>query len=299
MDISKIVIVPKISKYEYDMRRYRLSSEEVIQKYRDENVDADKILRSHENQKGALRILKRFFPEKQFVSREEFTEEIAVNADMVIALGGDNHLQYVSHFVDNQLMMGINSDPEKSVGALTYFNATSFDRILKRLEEGDFVIEEWTRLEARLEAGIGYVGLATCDYFLGEKERKNMSRHIIVHNGRSEEQKGSGLLVVTGAGSTGWYTSASRYLHSDENDFPKTDRMARFVLAEPYVQPGRRLENYVMLCGSLKEGEELTVYSLNDSEGIISNDSLEETTFNRGSKAILKLSDTPVRVVRM
>ena len=295
MNISNIVIVPKMSKYELDMYIYKLTPGELLVKYKQEGVDEKRILESHERQKQSLKELKRFFGEKQFVPRDELTREIAAKADMVIALGGDNHFQYVSHFLDNSgLIMGINSDPLRSEGNLIYLTTSDFENVLKKMQQGDFYMERWTRLEVQLNGEV--LELATSELFLGEKERKYMSRHILTIRERTEEQKSSGLLVATGAGSTGWYDSACRYLYPDGNWFSGTAGIARFLVTEPFHG---KLSGYSVLEGVLEAGDELIVRSLNDSAGILSIDSLEEYEFNRGASASIQISDKPLRVVRV
>ena len=47
-----------------------------------------------------------------------------------------------------------------------------------------------------------------------------------------------------------------------------------------------------MIDGKLKKGEELIIHSLNDSNGIVSLDSLEVYGFNRGTVVKIKLGKT-------
>jgi len=291
MDTSKIIIVPKLSMYELDLSKYNVPHEELIEKYCKEGIDADRILSSHKRQKESLDELKRFFLEKQFIPRDKLTKEIANSSDIVISLGGDNHLQYVSHFIDDTLLMGINSDYVGSLGALTYFAAKNFETMLRKIEQNYFEVEKWTRLEAKIN-NIP-IQRATTEYLLGQKEMKSMSRHIIKANENEEEQQCSGLLVVTGSGSTGWYDSSCRYIHKDGNKFPKTEEIAVYLAKEPVASSKNK-----MLEGILKSGEELTVASLND-DGIISPDCIEEYQFNRGAIASIKISDKPLKVINI
>lgn len=292
MNTSNMVIVPKMSMYEWDMHRYKLTPGQILAKYERDGVDVGKVMKSHETQKQSLEELKAFFNESQFVHRNRLTRRIASNADLIIALGGDNHFQFVSHFLGSELIMGINSDPSRSEGALTYFTTHNFEETLKRLKQEEFDVEEWIRLEARLNGQL--LELATSELFLGEDKRKYMSRHILEIRGRTEEQKCSGLLITTGAGSTGWYDSACRYLYEDGNAFPKTEKMARFLATEVFRG---KLSQYSMLEGVLQERETLTVCSLNDDKGILSIDSLEEYPFDMGARAVIRISDKPLRIV--
>jgi len=131
-------------------------------------------------------------------------------------------------------------------------------------------------------------------FFSGEKDRIKMSRHMISYKDIQEEQKGSGFLVLNGVGSTGWYNSACRYLHKDGNVFEKTLQELRFLVMEPYRG---RLNNPKNCEGTIKDGE-LSVVSLNDSEGIISMDSLFEFPFKEGSKMLISIGKS-LNVVRI
>ncbi|MBI5697083.1 MAG: NAD(+)/NADH kinase, partial [Thaumarchaeota archaeon] len=282
----------KVSAYEIDMNRYRLTHDELIAQYRRDGVNPQKIVSSHERHKQSIKELKKFFGERQFVPRDSLTRNIAAESDLVIALGGDDHFQYVSHFVDDTPIMGVNSDPLSSEGMLNYFTAANFGRIARRLAQDDFKVEHWMRLEARLNGA--KLPLATAHYFLGESDREDISHYILEYRGKSEEQKSSGILVVTGAGSTGWYNSAYSYLHADGNKFPKTRKRAAFFVTE--IHRGS-LTGHSMLEGVLEEGEEIVVYSLNKHAGRFSVDSCDRYDFGRGAKAVIRISDKPLKVV--
>lgn len=294
MDTSKIIVVPKMSKYQWDMCRLGLSHEELAAEYSRQGVDAERMLSSHERQMESLRELETFLHETQFVQRDGLTKQLADNASLLISLGGDNHFQYVSRFLGNTPIMGINSDPLRSDGGLTYFTAREFERVLRCLEKDDFSVEGWTRLDASVNGG--ETCTATSEVYMGESERKNMSRHILEYRGITEEQKCSGLLVATGAGSSGWYSSACRYLHPEGNPFPRTSGYARFLVTEPFRG---RLTRYPTPEGVLERGERLAVRSLNDSSGRLMCDSLDEYGFRMGSVAAIGISESPLRVVRL
>lgn len=293
MENKKILIIPKISKFEWDMHRYNLTKEQLIERYKTEQVDIERILSSHKRQEDSLNFLRKLFDENQFVSRDSFNRKIAENASLVIAFGGDNHFQYVSHYIDKTPLLGINSDNVRSDGVLTYFTSEDIEPFLSKLEKDDFEIEEWQRLEAIVNGE--KTAMATSEYFVGEREREEMSRYIIEFKGKKEEQKGSGLLIATGAGSTGWYDSACRYLYPNGDLFPRTANFGKFILTEPYKG---KFSSYSLLSGILEKGESLIVYSLNDSEGRLSSDSLAHYSFNRGTKAVIKISDNPLNVIK-
>lgn len=291
MELDTIVIVPKATKYEVDLVEFKFTPAQLLEKYEKEGVDIKKILDSHHAQKKALARLKEFFKESQFVQRDSLNKEIVQNATVVISFGGDNHFQYISHYLDSVPILGINSDPSRSLGALNQVTMHDIEKIVKRLQGDDFKTEEWTRLAS---ATFGRTAvLTTSEVFLGENRREYMSRHVLTHREQSEEQKCSGLIVATGAGSTGWYDSVCRYLHTDGTPFPRTEKRARFVVTEPF----RGAHKYSLLEGVLEEGEVLKINSLND-RGTIVIDAIDGFSFSRGTRATVKIADKPLRVIQ-
>jgi len=200
---------------------------------------------------------------------------------------------YVSHFADNKLIIGINSDPKTSEGALTNFNIETFEAFLPNLLSGNYKIEEWTRLKAELN-GKTLWPLITCDLFLGESERWNMSRHKIKFRDKEEEQKGSGLVVTTGAGSTGWYDSAVRFIKEKGEKISPLEKKGVFILTEPYKG---KLSGCELMHEFFNENDKIEVHSLNDSKGVVSIDSLWVFNFNRGDKVVFSISDKPLKVI--
>lgn len=61
MNLSNLIIVPKVSTYELDLRRYALTPEGLIAKYRMDGLDTEKIIQSHERQQKSLAEIRRFF----------------------------------------------------------------------------------------------------------------------------------------------------------------------------------------------------------------------------------------------
>lgn len=297
INLKDIIIVPKTTKYVLDMNKYHLTPEEAIEKYKEEGTKFEDILASHNQQMESLEMAKSIFDSRQFVSWGDLTRERVKKAMLAIALGGDNHFLYVSHFVDKELIIGINSDPRKnpngSEGALTSFTMNSFRDFLYRLKEGAYRTEEWTRLQIILN-NRPISTLATGDVFIGESRRKMMSQYIIDYEGQIEQQKSSGVIVTTGAGSTCWYDSENHYLYPDGNKFSRVRRAARFLTTAPYRG---KLTSYSLLEGGLEGNQELLVKSLNDHEGEVSLDSQVDFPFPRGSQVRVRIADQPLRVI--
>ncbi len=283
-----ILIVSKQSKYEYEREKFGLSDTDLREKYKNENANLEAILSSHEAQLRSRAQLKELMPNADIISMKELTKPIS-GYDLVISFGGDNSFTYVSHFVGSTPLMGVNSDPTRSTGALCAWNSQDLGNVTARIMDGKYEIQEWPRLQATIDGKT--ITPTTSEYFFGEKESKDMTRHVLVYRGKKYEQKNSGVVIATGAGSTGWYDSANKYLFPQGNQFSKTEKKAVFIIREPYKpKPDEAL------AGELLPGEKLIIHSLNDAHGCVSADSWEEYDFTRGQTAIVEISDKPLRV---
>lgn len=290
IDSSKIVLVPKQTKLQYDMHTSGLTRQDVIEKYNREGMNTATILESHELQLDNLARLRELL-RPTVLLREELSRDALAPFGLVIAFGGDNHFQYVSHFLDDKPILGINSDPVRSDGALVQFTLDSFTHFLPFL--ADATTENWTRLAVMLN-GKDIPTLCLSEIFAGEYGRQDMSRYLIQHGDINEMHKNSGLIIATGCGSTGWYGAACKYLHPEGNTFPKAQAQAVFLATEPFegrLSTGRTDEGYLV------SGQELVIRSLNDHRGILSLDSLDSYEFNNGSIARVRISDKPLIVV--
>lgn len=283
-ELGRAVLVPKETKLEYDGRRLGWTRRRLEAWYRDR---AGAIIESHERQLRVRERLKALLPECRVVPREMIDAAGLDSSSIVIALGGDNHFVYVSHFLRKAPLLGVNADRLRSHGGLLRIDETQLEATAAALRAGRLSLEAWPRLEASVDGRPA--GLATSELFLGERLRKNMSRHVLrLGRGQEEEQKSSGLLVATPAGSTGWYGNYGRR-------FGDASGSGRWVLTEPFPR-GKR---HRLATGSLRPGGTLRIRSLNDAEGVLDVDSLREAPFPFASEAVIRLSRHPLKVARL
>lgn len=304
---SEIIVLPKLSKVEYDMGRLRVDYAEIRRLYAEGGEDQSRIMESHLRQVAGRDAAKRLFGVERVL---DYADQYAIptNTRAIIALGGDNHFQRVARLFPELIIVGINSDPERSFGALLTANIDDLPRVLDRLESGKFEIENWTRLGLTVN-GQGY-DPALCEIFLGERDRVQMSRQLVSLVDKAGEvlagpieQKGSGILISTGAGSTGWLQSAARFVPGGLKPFARDAMQAQYLLTEPsptvVAQSGSLEQRRRLELGILLPGQSLVVQSLNDSDGQISTDSLAMIPFGRGNKAEVTLDGKPLQVARL
>jgi len=286
-----ILLVAKRPKFDYEQSLLGLSNDDMIAKYQNEGANWEKILSSRARQLCAKSDLERELGIKG-INLNEFN---ALNLsqdrpDLLLVLGGDESFKAVAARSKDIPVVGINSDPQTSVGFLTKWDVATQERVnnlVDAIQNQKYNIEEWTRLKCNL------LSVPTIsELYLGETKRKDMSRHILEYRGQKHEQKSSGLIVATGAGDTGWYNSATN--NRVDNTFKPTDPRARFLVTEPYrYNKDARLPLWE---GSLEHGEDLIVHSLNDDGGLVSGDSWWEAKFSRGTTATIRLGD-PAKVI--
>ncbi|MBI2931361.1 MAG: NAD(+)/NADH kinase [Planctomycetes bacterium] len=284
MDLQRAVLIPKATKIEHDLKRLALTPAQLPAYYGADHADA--IYASHERQLEMRRRVRALLPEVREIPREEISAQALAGASLVIALGGDNHFIYVTHFLDGVPVLGVNADRLRSHGGLLSVNEENLEETVRRLRGEDPAPESWTRIEATVDGR--FAGRATSEFFVGETFRKHMSRHVLRKNdGREEEQKCSGVLVASGAGSTGWYGAYGE-------SFGRTQPVARWAATEafPHGTP------YGMGTGELRPGDTLTIRSRNDAQGVVSVDCLKDVPFDYGCVATFRVSDVPLRVVR-
>ncbi|HBC75553.1 MAG TPA: hypothetical protein DC017_12015 [Candidatus Wallbacteria bacterium] len=138
----------------------------------------------------------------QFVERGFLTNFLFGDKDLVITLGPDGLVVNTAKYLNGQFIMAVNPDSSRIDGILVPF---LIDNIAIRLETvlgGEFRHEDISMAKVKLDNG--QTLYAVNDFFVGPKSHTCL-RYTIKHAGRSEEQMSSGLIISTGAGSTGWF----------------------------------------------------------------------------------------------
>jgi len=299
---DEILVVTKMSKFEREKRETNLSDEDLVARYNAVGESGLRILAAHLHHQEAIATCVRELGPEQVIALESLRDhELTSRFKVIIALGGDDFFKLVTHHIEGSLpILGVNSDPSSSVGALLPITIEELPEALKRLEKGDYRIDPWTRISLRMN-GVE-CGSAINDIVLGKRDFRLTSRHELEYQGVKVMQRSSGILISTGVGSTGWYASAGLYLGDHDRSFPKTARYARFELREPSVTvtevDGKRVTRLPDLVeGTLVENETLRITSLNDDEGLACRDSFDSVPFPRGAVAEISIDPNPCHVI--
>ena len=223
--------------------------------------------------------------------------------DLVVTLGQDGLVANTAKYVGKQPLVAVNPDPERFDGILLPFLPGQTGRVLEEVISGKYRIRSVTLAEARLSDGQRL--LAFNDLFLGAQTHVS-ARYRIRWAKAEEPQSSSGVLVSTGAGSTGWVSSVFNMasgvaaLAGGQSVKPMRldweDRRLLFVVREPFIS---RHSKAGIVAGIVEQKQALELESLMPSGGVIFSDGVEADflQFNSGSSVIVRAAAETAQLV--
>lgn len=213
--------------------------------------------------------------------------------EMVVVVGQDGLVANTAKYALARPIVGVNPEPSRYDGVLLPFNAQTAPDGVHAVLSGHAQIRQVSMAETTLNDGQKL--LAFNDFFLGVRSHVS-ARYRIAAGGREEVQSSSGVLVATGAGSTGWLSSMfnmaagiGRFTGAKVS-VPKplswSARELRFVVREPFAS---RATGATIVAGKLGEGEALEMESHMPVNGVIFSDGIEKDFLNFNSGAIARV----------
>lgn len=254
----------------------------------------EKVLIITKNEKEKEHILKTQIKEYLGKKEIEVTELSKVDKyfinkfDLIITFGGDGTFVKAANIIDNAFILGINSRPETSEGALTTINVNELEK-LRNINKGDYEVLTRERIKVKLNGKV-LDEHPLNEVYIGAESQFHTSRYRINFKGKEEEHRSSGIIVSTGTGSPAWFYSAGGEV------FNYDEKKLRFIVREPYH--GKRIYKPTILNGEVKEGEKLVVKSEKDFGGVVAiNDTLYN--FNKGDSVEIELSGKPLKAIKI
>lgn len=213
---------------------------------------------------------------------------------LVLVIGPDGLVANTAKYVGDLPIVAINPDPSRNDGVLLPFKIADARSVVRSVLDQRFKHREVTLAEVNLNDGQRM--LAFNDFFIGCSSHVS-ARYTIEVDRHMESQSSSGVLVSTGAGSTGWLSSM----------FNMTDGFCRFAgLPEPKPvtmrweerrliwavrEPFRsRHSSAALVAGYLNEGNELVIGSQMPTSGVIFSDGVEADYLEFGSGTIARFA---------
>ena len=162
---------------------------------------------AHEKHQQVLTKVRRAVPggfKSQLLDRELVPRFTFGEADLVVTVGQDGLVSNTAKYLSGQPILAVNPDPEQFEGVLLPFTTASVEQQLYNTLYGPLHAKEVTLAIAELSDGQSL--LAFNDFFIGANSHVS-ARYKIEIGDKSETQSSSGIIVSTGAGSTGWLQS--------------------------------------------------------------------------------------------
>lgn len=223
--------------------------------------------------------------------------------DVVLTLGQDGLVANCAKYAGAQPIVGVNPDPARFDGVLLPFTVDSAPAAVEAVLRGRARVREITLAEAALNDGQRL--LAFNDLFIGAKTHVS-ARYRIRHEDRAEDHSSSGVIVATGAGSTGWLSSTFNMAAGlaastggrlgAKPTLRWEDRDLFFVVREPFLS---RTSAASVVAGKVTESGPLELESQMSEGGVIFSDGMESDflEFTSGALAVIRPAAQRARLV--
>jgi NAD kinase len=253
----------------------------------------------------------------QLIDRGFLPNFIFTEQDLVVTVGQDGLVVNTAKYLNGQPIVAVNPDPKRYDGILLPFQPNQARAGVLRVLEEQAKFHQITMAQVRLNDGQSL--LAFNDFLIGQRTHVS-ARYSLHWHGRSEEQSSSGVLVSTGAGSTGWLSSMQNMARSVSALLDPATRAAGspkphsrasdpaplrlnwgdprlvFVVREPFRT---RITGTRLTAGFLEPSDELLLESHMPEGGVIFSDGIESDclAFNSGAVAVIRAAEQHTRLV--
>lgn len=238
------------------------------------------------------------------VERKYLPNFIFSDKDIAVVVGQDGLVANTAKYVGNLPILGVNPDTERFDGVLLPFDVDDFETGLIKAVEGRASFKKVTMAEASMNDGQKL--LAFNDFFIGPSSHIS-ARYKIKFKNFEENHSSSGIIISTGAGSTGWLSSLinmSNGIVSAFNNGQKGLRMGLdwednklvFIVREPFKSKYSQTD---LTAGVITSQTPLQIESLMPANGVIFSDGIESDflNFNSGSIVEIGISEQKAMIV--
>lgn len=243
-------------------------------------------------------------PRQAVVARSQVSGFLFSEDDVVACVGQDGLVANVAKYTGAAPIVGVNPDPQGNLGLLVPFAPAEAGALMEAALLGRARCLEVALVEACLQDGQRLLGFN--EIFIGPRGHGSL-RYRLSLGQAQEEQSSSGLIVATGAGSTGWWSSLMAMARgvseawggqgpSQGASWAWEERRLGWAVREPY--PGRAL-GVSLVAGRLGPDEALRLESQVEAGGVIFSDGLEADAlaFDAGAIATVGLAKEVARLV--
>lgn len=302
MSVEKIVVVTKKTALEELVERFNTVSQARFY-IEHSGVAFGEYQSAHAAYAQALKALTRKLPRSikhQLIERAFLPTFTFGPRDLVVTLGQDGLVINAAKYLDEQRIVALNPDPARIDGILNPLLVPEAEAAIDAAVRGDARVARVSMAQVDLNDGRSLC--AVNDLFIGPKSHGS-ARYRLAFGERTEDQSSSGIIVSTGAGSTGWLKSVVAgsigiAAAVSGKPVPAPDGMGRFdweadelrfFVREPFLS---RTSRAGIVHGRLGARDTLVLTSWMPERGVIFSDGVEEDflAFNAGAIATVRLS---------
>lgn len=265
------------------------------------------VLDAHHRYTHSLALLKSALPStvrQQVIERRFLPNFLFGPHDLIMTLGQDGVVVNTAKYLQQQPILAFNPDPARIDGVLIPFKMDHVQEVVVSALAGKLHHKSITLARAQLDDGQSLE--AVNDLFIGIQSHAS-ARYQIAFKNRKEEQSSSGIIVSTGAGSTGWYrsivtgaygiaqNSKGKLNFQDQYQFAVDARELRFNVREPFISQTSQAD---LISGRITENQTLEIVSRMPQQGIIFSDGMESDflRFDSGMRANIRIADRSVTI---
>ena len=217
--------------------------------------------------------------------RNQITDTDCKEADLIIAVGGDGTFLRAAQFNQSAVLMGVNLDPSNKVGFFACATRKDFALKFSKVMHGDYKLSKLPRIETRIKGSKVEFGLN--EVYYGHNLPYKMCRYELEMNGKKEQQRSSGVLVGTGAGSHAWIKSAGG------KTFSVHSKKLQYLVREPYAD----FAPVTLRNGFLQPGQEIKIWSAAEENILVVDGLSQEYKIPAKTEVKIRLAKDPVKVV--
>jgi len=296
---DKIVLVTRKTRLEELIERFNTRAQA---KFYIEHAGGDfsAYVVEHDTYQRSLEVVRRAVEtglKIQSMDRALVPTYVFTKSDLIITLGQDGLVANTAKYVSGQPILAVNPDIERFDGILLPFRPLDVRPNLERTLAGKASLRTVTMAEAILKDGQRL--LAFNDLFIGAGTHVS-ARYRIRYGDKRENHSSSGIIVSTGAGSTGWLSSIfneTSGILSFLGGAPVKpvrmeweDQRLLFIVREPFVS---RHSQAAIVAGNVLPGAPLALESQMPAGGVIFSDGMEADHLDFNSGAIANICIAP------
>lgn len=307
---EKIVVITKKTALEELVERFNTRDQA---RFYIEHMGAsfDDYQTAHDTYVRALTTLKASIPDDvrhQFVERTYLPNFLFGECDLVVTLGPDGLVVNTAKYLTTNPLLAFNPDPEHIDGILVPFQVEQAAWIIQHIFKENFALSRISMAQVQLNNDLALY--AVNDLFIGQRTHVS-ARYRLRLNGKQEDQSSSGIIVSTGAGSTGWFRSIITGAAEVMQTFSQVEEVSAaknkyrfnweadylyFNVREPFIS---KVSSASLVFGRIKAGQQLEIVSQMPQNGVIFSDGIEADylEFNSGTIARIGLAEKKLNLV--